>query len=160
MNPNQPIPRGYGRGAFLRQLAANTNVASASSTSDESRSNVSSATSTDSLLEATGSISSPDFDDTGYNSTPSTRARSQGRGRLLQCMLDAQQSISHEPLNLESAPKPSFGLGRGRMLKALAEANQQVVKAEESVETIDDGIENLSLGSAEEEPVIRRGTSG
>ncbi|XP_037044625.1 protein argonaute-3-like [Bradysia coprophila] len=178
MNSNRQTHRGFGRGELLRRLAANA-AASSSSTSDETRSNISSATSTDSLLDDTTttnntslspadvgilncSTTSTDFNDTGFNSTLTTNgnARPQGRGRLLQSMLLAQQSISNNSFNLESEPKP-FGMGRGRLLKALAEANHQAEKkAEESVANVEDSIENLSLGSSEEEPVIRRGTSG
>lgn len=174
MDPNRQIKRGYGRGALLQRLAANA-AASSSSTSDESRSgNVSSATSTESLLDrptttenSTGSgsslncsVSSTEPDDTGYDSkSAKSSGRSQGRGQLLQRMLLAQQSISNEPVILASEPKP-FGMGRGRMLKALAELNREEQKVEESVPCVEDTLDNLSLGSAEAEPVIKRGTSG
>lgn len=163
MNLGQPVKRPVGRGAFLRNLVAN---ASSSSNSDESRSNISASTSSESLLD-TSKISSPEPDassskqldiskdsgDTGYRSNAS-----QGRGRVLQRLLHATDSISNDKFNLEAAPKP-YGMGRGRIFKILGEHNQPSEEKVDdgSVESIDDGIESLSVDC---EPVIRKGTHG
>lgn len=165
MNLNERNRRPVGRGALLERIAAN---ASSSSTSEETRSTISSSTSNESLLD-TSKISSPELDsevdkpadvstnskESGYKSNGS---QSQGRGQMLQRILHATQSISNDTFNLEAAPKP-YGLGRGRIIKMLSE-KQTENQVDVSVQSIDDGVESLSVESTEQEPVIKRGTKG
>lgn len=160
MNLNQSNQRPVGRGALLRRLAEHN--ASSASTTDESRSCTPTSTSNDSLLDSSN-ISSPELDfitkeslnDSGHSSRAST-----GRGQLLQRILLANASISNDAFKLEEAPKP-YGTGRGRMLKMLSESSRQAERTvEESIASVDDAVESLSIGSAEEDPVIKRGTRG
>lgn len=160
MDLNQSKQRPVGRGALLRRLVAENNASSASN-SDESRSCTSKSTSIDSLLDTStaSDVSFPDLDTT-KDSLTETGYPTQGRGQLLQRILLAGASISNDSFKLEAAPKP-YGSGRGKMLKMLSEANKQAESyAEEIISSIDDGVESLSIGSAEEEPVIKRGTKG
>lgn len=162
MNTNQRAPRAVGRGALLQQLLLNASsinkgmCASSSSNSDESRSNIS--TSSESLVDST-KFSSPELDE-----TLSSGYQSGGRGKLLQRILLANESICVDSFQTEAAPKPlrQYGMGRGRMLRELSEMNQpaETKLAEESIQTIDKGVDDLSIGSSELEPVIKRGTKG
>lgn len=153
MNLNQRNCGGVGRGALLRRLAAES-AGTSSSNSDESRSNNSASTSNESLLETSRATTSG-ISETAVTNTSTSTQRSQGRGHLLQRILRAQESVSNDECNLETAPRP---FGRGRMLQMLAERNQQAeLKCSESITSLDEGIEDLSL---EEKPVIRKGNSG
>lgn len=152
MNLNQRNQGGVGRGALLRRLAQQ--AASSNSNSDESSSNISTSTSIESLPTTSA-------DTSGVSSANPTQ--SQGRGRLLQRILNAQESVSNDLANLELAPRP---FGRGRMLQFLTERGQEiqpvmdVSQSDDNAPSTDEGVESLSEQSREEEPVIRMGTSG
>lgn len=184
MNVDERIRRPVGRGALLRKLVENAasspstsddNPATSSSNTDESRSNISSATSRESLLE-TSKDDSTDLSDAGYKSNTligsskeslnitSTSGRSQGRGqRLLAMIQHANNSLSHDSVQLETAPKP-FGRGRGKFLEMLKPIVDQTIVDEtivdQTIVSVDSGLQDLSLESKEEEPVIKMGTKG
>lgn len=148
MDINQKARGPIGRGAMLRRLTES--AANTSSNSDDSRSNISSSTSNESLLDVTTS-------DPGYRT--SSAVTSLGRGRMLQRLQLAQESVSNDSFQLDSAPKP-FGKGRGALLNSLKQKNNTPSEqSEESIQSIDEGIENLSI-EEELEPVIRMGKSG
>lgn len=146
MDLNQRARRPVGRAAMLQQMLENSSNSSARS--DESCANISTSNLNGSFASSldTSKISS----DSGY--------RSKGRGQLYDRMLHANDSIATNTLC--SNATPIFGMGRGRMTMLNQINNENEKKAEETVQSVDEGIEDLSLGSTEDEPVIKRGTKG
>lgn len=170
MNINQRNKPAVGRGLILRQLAER--AAASSSNSEESPSSISTSTSSESLLDTSKESSSTDFSDSGKDSATSTTQRtiSQGRGRILQTILLAKSSLCDDAFVPESVAKP-FGNGRGKILAMLAESNKQKEKfvddesvsngfASKRTKNMEDRFERMSLGSTDDEPVIKKGTRG
>lgn len=179
MNQDQK-KRGIGRGALLRILLAD---ATDSSISDESQldnqANVTaSSSSSNTSLSENSREASNTFCESGYRSntvldssrvssaSTLSNVRSQGRGRLLEKILQASNSLSHDTFQISAAAKP-FGSGRGRMFQMLRESGNQSSSDtnsedtfDQNLVTIDEGVTDLSLSSTELEPVIRIGTKG